>query len=68
MVYIRIYTCTSRVPTYKIKPVGAPFVCIEPWLGYADNEGEQKEFRLKDGLISLDESCKFRAAFTVEIN
>lgn len=48
-------------------PVGAPFICIEPWLGYADNEGEQKEFRLKDGLISLDESCLFNASYNIGI-
>lgn len=49
-------------------PMGAPFVCIEPWLGYADSLGKQKEFSAKEGVISLEESCKFRAEFTIEIH
>jgi galactose mutarotase-like enzyme len=46
-------------------PMGAPFVCIEPWLGYADHEGEQKEFRLKEGVISLEEANTFDAEFSI---
>jgi hypothetical protein len=42
-------------------------VCIEPWLGYADNEGEQKEFKLKEGVISLEEFGEFAADFNIEI-
>ncbi|WP_291402432.1 aldose 1-epimerase family protein [Daejeonella sp.] len=49
-------------------PMGAPFVCIEPWLGYADHEGEQKEFKLKEGVISLEEFGEFAADFNIEIH
>lgn len=48
-------------------PMGAPFMCIEPWLGYADNAGEQKEFKLKEGVICLEENGEFRAEFAIEI-
>lgn len=48
-------------------PMGAPFVCIEPWLGYADSEGEQKEFSLKEGVICLEEKGEFKAEFGIEI-
>lgn len=48
-------------------PMGAPFVCIEPWLGYADNVGEQKEFRLKEGVICLDEAGKYQAEFCINL-
>jgi len=46
----------------------APFVCIEPWLGYADSAGEQKEFSHKEGIQKLDISKVFECSFTIGIN
>ena len=46
----------------------APFVCIEPWLGYADNAGELKEFSEKDGIQKLETSKVFECSFTIGIN
>lgn len=48
-------------------PVGASFVCIEPWLGYADNEGELKEFSQKEGILSLESSSSFKAEFIIGV-
>jgi galactose mutarotase-like enzyme len=48
-------------------PVGAPFVCIEPWLGYADNQGELKEFRMKEGILSLESSKSFKAEYSIGV-
>ena len=46
----------------------APFVCIEPWLGYADNAGELKEFSEKDGIQKLETSKVFECSLTIGIN
>lgn len=48
-------------------PVGASFICIEPWLGYADNEGEIKEFSQKEGILSLESSESFKAEFIIGV-
>jgi galactose mutarotase-like enzyme len=47
---------------------GAPFVCIEPWLGYADKAGDIQEFKNKEGIISLDVDNTFFASYTITIN
>jgi len=46
----------------------APFVCIEPWLGYADTIGELREFSQKDGIQQLETSKVFECSFTIGIN
>ena len=46
----------------------APFVCIEPWLGYADNAGELKEFSEKDGIQKLETSKVFECSLTIGRN
>lgn len=35
------------------KPSGAPFLCIEPWLGYASPENFDGEFAKKPGVIHI---------------
>lgn len=47
---------------------GAPFVCIEPWLGYADSDGELGEFRNKSGIKVLEQGHVFEADFLIGIN
>lgn len=32
---------------------GAPFLCLEPWQGYADAEGERQIFHEKSGVVRL---------------
>lgn len=75
-VLIRNHQTTSFVSvSYKdFKALGiwaapdASFVCIEPWLGYADNAGELKEFSEKDGIQKLEMSKVFECSFTIGIN
>lgn len=46
---------------------GAPFVCIEPWLGYADKENFKGSIKEKEGIISLSAGHVFEASFTISI-
>ena len=46
---------------------GAPFVCIEPWLGYADAEGEPTPIEQKGAIQYLDADDAFVATFTISI-
>lgn len=45
----------------------APFVCIEPWLGYADVVGTLKDIKTKEGINKLMPSGKFDASYTITI-
>ncbi|MDB5281951.1 MAG: aldose epimerase, partial [Bacteroidota bacterium] len=47
--------------------VGAPYVCIEPWLGCADTAGKPTDFAQKEGIISLKPTEEFEVSFTVEV-
>ena len=46
----------------------APFVCIEPWLGYADGAGDPGEFSAKGGIQTLAVSQAFECNFTIGVN
>ena len=46
---------------------GAPYVCIEPWLGIADVEGTNQNFKKKEGIIKLDVENEFNADYTISI-
>lgn len=45
----------------------APFVCIEPWLGYADVETATGDIKTKEGIIKLMPSADFSASYTIKI-
>ncbi len=47
---------------------GAPFVCIEPWLGHADFEDFHGDITEKDGIIKLAAGKTFDAGYAFEIN
>jgi galactose mutarotase-like enzyme len=47
---------------------GAPFVCIEPWLGIADLANTDKEFTTKKGINKLMPSQQFNASYSIEIH
>lgn len=49
------------------KPTGN-YVCIEPWLGIADNENTNQDFKTKEGIIKLDANNTFTASYTIEIH
>ena len=47
---------------------GARFVCIEPWLGHADTEGEVTDIQQKSGIESVGHGHVFEAAFTISLS
>lgn len=47
---------------------GAGFVCIEPWLGYADQDGGPGEFKDKEGLRALGPGHVFEINYMIGIN
>ncbi|WP_458626323.1 aldose 1-epimerase family protein [Winogradskyella sp. PC D3.3] len=46
----------------------APYVCIEPWLGIADNETTNQKIETKEGIIKLSAHSNFSASYSIEIN
>lgn len=46
---------------------GAPFVCIEPWLGFADTENSTGDIKTKEGIMELMPSETFNASYTITI-
>lgn len=47
---------------------GAPFVCIEPWLGYADAENHDSQLINKEGILTLESGKDFSASYFIEID
>jgi len=45
----------------------AEFVCIEPWLGYADLSTSNQKLEEKEGIIKLSQNEKYVAAYSIEI-
>lgn len=46
----------------------APYVCIEPWLGIADNENTNQKIEEKEGIISLEANSIFKSSYSIEID
>ncbi len=46
----------------------APYVCIEPWIGYADHKDTDYQITTKEGIISLEAGKDFRANYSIKIN
>jgi len=49
------------------KSSGAPFVCIEPWFGVADEVDCSQNFEDKKGLISLEKDEIFSCFYSIEV-
>ena len=49
------------------KPTGAPFLCIEPWRGYASPKDFDGEFTDKPGLMHIAPGAEERLSFRVEV-
>lgn len=47
---------------------GAPFVCIEPWLGYSDTEGKVTDIKQKEAIAKLEHGHVFEAKFTISLS
>lgn len=46
---------------------GAPYVCIEPWLGIADPEDTDQNLKTKEDIIELKAGEDYKAGFTITI-
>lgn len=46
---------------------GAPFVCIEPWLGCADSEGQPRPFDQKEAIQRLETDQLVEHTFTIDV-
>ncbi|MFI1743421.1 aldose 1-epimerase family protein [Thalassobellus sediminis] len=49
------------------KPEG-DYVCIEPWLGIADNETTNQDLKTKEGILKLAAHETFNASYSIEID
>ena len=49
------------------KPSGAPFICIEPWFGVADEDSSNQNLEDKKGLINLEKGGIFSCFYSVEV-
>ena len=49
------------------KPSGAPFICIEPWRGYASPAGFDGEFSDKPGLMHIAPGAEESLSFRIEV-
>ncbi|QPF90213.1 aldose 1-epimerase family protein [Bradyrhizobium commune] len=49
------------------KPSGAPFLCIEPWRGYASPKGFDGEFTDKPGLMLIAPGAEEGLSFRIEV-
>ncbi|MGY5850598.1 aldose 1-epimerase family protein [Salegentibacter sp. F14] len=47
---------------------GAPFVCIEPWLGIADVEGTDQNLKTKEGIEQLEPKENFEVTYVITIH
>lgn len=49
------------------KPNLAPFVCIEPWFGVADEQNSNQKIEGKKGILSLEKEEEFFCFYTIEV-
>ena len=57
-------------PYFGIWKKGGPegaFVCLEPWYGVDSIEGDSRDWREKEGLLSLGNGKRFTASFSVTL-
>lgn len=45
----------------------APFICVEPWLGYSDTSENSGDLFKKEGILILDSDQTFNSKFTITI-
>ncbi|MDQ3046368.1 MAG: aldose 1-epimerase family protein [Bacteroidota bacterium] len=49
------------------KKPGANFICLEPWLGIADNHDHSGELKNKEGILSLAPDLEFKASYSISV-
>lgn len=47
--------------------INSPFICIEPWLGWADEPNSNHDFNEKKDLIKLDPNKSFVTTYKIQI-
>lgn len=47
------------------KPIGAPFVCIEPWYGHTDFEDFEGDFKDKEDILKLNKGKEFCCKYSI---
>jgi galactose mutarotase-like enzyme len=47
--------------------VGAPFVCIEPWLGSPSLDGRIDDFKTKEDMLSLDTGKEYSISYKITV-
>ena len=45
----------------------APFVCLEPWIGYNDKHDTNGEYLTKDDLVKLNPNESYEVSYTIKI-
>lgn len=65
------HSLTVRFPGFNYlglwAKTNAPYVCIEPWLGCADTDGQQGEFARKEGVLALEAGENFTRSIIIEV-
>lgn len=46
---------------------GAPFLCIEPWMGHADFHDVKEDFYHREGTMILSSGNSFTTSYTIEV-
>lgn len=47
--------------------IGAPFICLEPWLGYSDLVTHNGAILEKEGILKLESNTTFQSQFGIEL-
>lgn len=47
---------------------GAPFICLEPWIGRTDDYGFKGDISEKSGIYRLEENGEFHIGYTIEFH
>jgi galactose mutarotase-like enzyme len=50
------------------KPLGAPFVCLEPWYGLGDLVNHDQDIFNKEGIILLEQGKAFNCKYTINFH
>ena len=47
--------------------INAPFICIEPWFGFADEKSTSSKIIEKNGILLLNKKSEWQSEFNIEI-
>ena len=58
---------TQETDLIKWSAIGAPFVCLEPWMGRCDNTGYDKELSQKPNINTLKPKEVFDKSYVISV-